>query len=790
MCRGVDAPGARACARVQVALRSRADQRLLVSTLTDAGLSVEPLAESDEPGGAADLTIVDPGNLHRWRRTLQALRAREHPVVFPVLVLAGKQELSAEWLQHALGDDVDDLLQLPTSAAALQARVRNLLRLRSLSRTQAEEHRLTRQTLDGVSRALHTLHACNEIMLREATEDGLLASVCNIITESEGFALAWVGFADQADDGGSRIAKHHVAGPAAEYARVVDVHADDSPEGRGPAGLAIATGRTRIVADMAAEPSMAPWREPIARWGLGAVIALPLKAHRGPAGVLVVYSVHAGDFGDEERMLLERLADNLAFGIDRLRMQREKEEQSEEIRRLAYRDTLTGLPNRRSLLERLEHVVAHAGREQIAAVLFVDLNDFKLINDALGHAAGDEVLQSTARRIRHTLRAGDLVARQGGDEFIVVMIDDPRYPPPEDEDARARLVRGARAMAERIIETLRQPFDVRGYAHHLNASIGISLLPFLGDEPETVIDQADMAMYHAKHSEQRIAFYSTTIGSHRQERLSLEAKLHQALDSGEFHLGYQPIWELQSGRIVAVEALLRWQDDSGNTISPGTFIPVAEEIGLLGPIGEWVIAEAARQLEAWRRAGLELSMGVNLSVSQLQGAAAAGAIRDQVVASGSDPRWWVLELTEEAVMQSPDEVLEALHCLDAAGFRLALDDFGRGYSSLARLQTMPLHTLKVDKLFVDGLSGNEVGGRVVRAVVELARQLSLRVVAEGIESPDQHGQLAAMDCDYGQGFLVSAALPGDRIPGLVRQGLFAANRDSTDSFNKGEMQDE
>ncbi|WP_432415694.1 bifunctional diguanylate cyclase/phosphodiesterase [Chromohalobacter israelensis] len=514
---------------------------------------------------------------------------------------------------------------------------------------------------------------------------------------------------------------------------------------------------------------MAPWREQIAAWGLGAEIALPLNVSVGSRGVLAVYSQQSGDFASDERALLERLADNLAFGLDRLRLQNERKAQNQEIKRLAYEDPVTGMANRRSLLARLHELVGRANHEQAAAIPFIDLDDFKLVNDALGHKVGDRVLQNVAWRINNTLREGDLVARQGGDEFIVVMMDDPRYSPSVAEDVRQRLARGAEEMARRISRTLRQPFEINGYAHRLGASIGVSLFPFLSDDPESVIDQADMAMYAAKRSGQHTVFFSPELATGRQQRLSLETKLNHALAEGELQLHYQPVWELDSGRIVAVEALLRWQDAEGEMISPATFIPVAEEIGLMGALSEWVIDEAARQLESWRGTGLELTMGVNLSVSQLQGADAARKIHDQVVSSGSDPQWWLLELTEEAVMQSPEAVMEAMRLLDGAGFRLALDDFGRGYSSLARLQAMPLHTLKIDKLFVDSLREDTPDDRVVRTVVELARQFSLRIVAEGIEHAEQARQLAAMGCSFGQGFWVSPAVPASEIPSLIRR---------------------
>ncbi|WP_281380504.1 putative bifunctional diguanylate cyclase/phosphodiesterase [Halomonas stenophila] len=448
-------------------------------------------------------------------------------------------------------------------------------------------------------------------------------------------------------------------------------------------------------------------------------------------------------------------------------MQCERERQQQEIYKLAYRDPLTDLPNRRFLLHRLNQLVASTGGLPQAAVLFLDFNDFKLVNDALGHAAGDKILRRAARRIQHTLRDGDLLGRQGGDEFIVVMIDNPRDAQACEEDGMRRLVVGAEALAGRIVKALEQPFAIQGHRHHLSISIGISLLPCCTTVPEWVIDQADMAMYQAKKQGHQLAFYSPGMEQQRLQRLSLESRFYHALECEEFQLHYQPIWEIDSGRLVGVEALLRWTDAVGNRISPGEFIPIAEDLRLMGSLGDWVLKTAARQLVDWRARGITLSMAVNLSVSQLQGRQAAEHIRDQVVANGTQPEWWHLELTEETLMHEPEEVEEAMNVLSDWGFHLALDDFGRGYSSLARLQSMPLDILKIDKLFVDRLDGDSAGEPIVQAILDLARHLSIHVVAEGIETIAQRDRLWALGCHWGQGFLVSGARPADEIEQMI-----------------------
>nr|WP_255774854.1 EAL domain-containing protein [Halomonas alkalisoli] len=610
-------------------------------------------------------------------------------------------------------------------------------------------------------------------MLRESDEEGLISAVCRMITQSEEYDLALVGFVEEGADAASAIAISEAAGPAKGYADNLEVRRDDSPWGSAVLDTALSAGLPQVVSDLMADPRMTPWWPQIEAWGLKSAIWLPLRTHSAPRGILVVYSQYRNDFNNEEHDLLERLADNLAFGLDKLRVRRESERQSQEIRHLAYHDPLTSLPNRRSLLNHLKQVASGDNGENalIAAVLFIDLNDFKLINDALGHAAGDEVLKLVAQRLQHAMRQGDLVGRQGGDEFIVVMVDNPRQPTSDEDDGVARLLRGAEALAGRIHESLQQPLHIQGYQHHLGAGIGVSLFPYFGSNVETVIEQADMAMYEAKVTGSPLVFYSHDLGNDRQQRLTLEAELHQALKTNQFLLHYQPIWEIGSGKIVGVEALIRWKNAGGHMISPGTFIPLAEEIGLIGAIGDWVLETAARQLALWRRDGVDVWVAVNLSVSQLQGEQAAIHIHDVVTAEGTEPGWWSLELTEDTLMQAPNDVAEAMHWLSEAGYRLSLDDFGQGYSSLARLQSMPLDTLKIDKLFIDRLEEEGAGERIVSAITELGRHLSLKTVAEGIETEAQNKQLGKIGCDFGQGFLFSPARPAEDIPDLVRQGM-------------------
>ncbi|AWN17756.1 bifunctional diguanylate cyclase/phosphodiesterase [Salinisphaera sp. LB1] len=767
-------------ARIGAAIRSDGDFRLLARLLApDDTLTLTRLQDDDLDSLKLDLLIADALSFRRLREPIMQRREDAGLVVLPVLVLAPQNKGTTGRLPAELGSSIEDILRLPTTGPELRARISNLLHLRALSQRQYLAHDATRRELSGLSRALRTLHACNEIMLRKTTEEGLLGAICRMIAQSEGYSLAWVGFLE--DETGSKTAgnirKVAIAGPAAEFARSTRVDVGDPAQGQGPSGRAIATGETQIAADLALDASVEPWREEIRAWGLGAMIALPLKPSAGPPGVLSVFSAHSGDFEGEVRKLLERLAANLTFGLDKLQMQRERERQADEIRQLAYQDPLTGLPNRRFLLQQFhqDHTarIAQGGKPKAAAVLFIDINDFKLVNDALGHVAGDRMLRSVSQRIQGTLRKRDWVTRQGGDEFIAIMMDNPRraLAAEDTEQSVQRLAEAAETLATRIIRILRRPFDIEGFSHRIDASIGISLFPYYSADPESVISQADTAMYQAKQAGNGIAFYSPETAQRRQRRFTLEARLHHALEHEEFSLHYQPLWETTTGRVVGVEALLRWQDSQGASISPGEFIPVAEEIGLIGPIGDWVLRTAARQIAQWRRDGLALYMSVNLAVSQLQGPDAARHIADLAAAGGAAPEWWSLEVTEDMLMHDVQSVEHSMRELSALGFRFALDDFGRGYSSLGRLQSLPLHTLKIDKLFVDELASNERGNSIIAAITDMARNLSMETLAEGIETDAQRMRLVELGCRWGQGFWLSAARPPEEIPSLVEASL-------------------
>lgn len=428
---------------------------------------------------------------------------------------------------------------------------------------------------------------------------------------------------------------------------------------------------------------------------------------------------------------------------------------------LAYHDKLTGLPNRAMFEELLDLALARARRHQLAvAVVCVDLDDFKLVNDSLGHELGDELLRQCAERLREATRETDLIARQGGDEFLLLLSDIERDGGSGSSDGAALV---AEAVAARIQMALHQPFELGATEVYVTASIGIALYPHQADDAAELLKDADAAMYRSK----RTAPGGYLIYSEQAEdalgRLSLTTRLRKAVENRNWELHYQPVVDLVDGRTVSVEALIRWVDPNGGLVPPGEFIPLAEEMGLIEVIGDWVVEELARQDGEWRDQGLDLELSFNLSPRQLWRPDIGARIVDRLEHGGVDPEKIVVEITETAAMTDPDRTLRTLWDLHSRGLRLALDDFGTGYSSLARLKAMPVHVLKLDRTFVSRVHADQQAGSMAQAVIQLAEGLGMTPLAEGIETEDEWRFLAERGCRLGQGFLFCRPVPAADI---------------------------
>jgi diguanylate cyclase (GGDEF)-like protein/PAS domain S-box-containing protein len=451
----------------------------------------------------------------------------------------------------------------------------------------------------------------------------------------------------------------------------------------------------------------------------------------------------------------------------------ERKEAEEQIRYLAYYDSLTGLPNRTFYKELVSRALLLAKRHHwTIAILFIDLDYFKRINDTLGHDIGDQLLRTVGDLVKTCIRKSDFIARSeedalelenvvarlGGDEFIVLL----------NEIAHSQ---DASRVARRILKELARPFTLAGHEVFVTASIGIALFPLDGNDAETLLKNADVAMYHAKNQgRNNYQFYTKSMNATALQRLDLENDLRKALDRGEFLLCYQPTVDIQTRTIVGAEALVRWKHPHKGMISPGEFIPLAEETGLIVPIGEWVLSTACSQNRAWQHAGNKpFRVAVNLSGRQFDQEdlieVVSGALRD----TGLDPQYLELEITESTIMKNPEKAATTLQKLKGMGIWLSIDDFGTGYSSLGNLRKFPIDTLKIDRSFVMNITTDSDDAAITAAIIAMAHSLKLGVTAEGVESEGQQSFLRELGCDVVQGYLFSRPVPAEEFIKLVRE---------------------
>ncbi|WP_346285525.1 EAL domain-containing protein [Zoogloea sp.] len=429
----------------------------------------------------------------------------------------------------------------------------------------------------------------------------------------------------------------------------------------------------------------------------------------------------------------------------------------ERIRHLAHHDTLTNLPNRFSLNEKLEQAVGLCQRTGMSlALMLIDLDRFKAINDTLGHHVGDELLIQVAKRLSATVRTSDIVARLGGDEFVVVL--------PDGADAT-----DAAHVADKIVRAISAPYLINGQEQRTSPSIGICLYPDDATEIGDLLKNADVAMYHAKAKGRgNFQFFTEGMNAATTRRLSLESELRSGLERKQFVLHYQPQLDLRSGRLVGVEALIRWNHPSRGLIPPAEFIPVAEEAGIIDAIGDWVLQEACRQLGAWREAGLDpLRMSINLSTGQFLDKTLPARIAELLDFHDLHAGLLDLEVTESVSMASPNETIEVMRALTGSGLSLSIDDFGTGYSSLAYLKLFPIRTLKIDRSFVKDIETDPSDADICDVTVLLAHRLGLEVVAEGVETEAQLKFLRSIGCEKIQGYLISPPVPAAQIENLV-----------------------
>ena len=608
--------------------------------------------------------------------------------------------------------------------------------LRKQSERQAEEKARLLASLQERQQLLEQLSQLQRCVSERTPLDRVMGAVVDGARALAGTGLALLRLVDPGQP--SELVTAAVSGDDADLLR----RSGRTPEARGAAWRAVAEGRVAVIEED--EGMVADLLEA----GLQTALAVPLHEHGDVVGALVVASREAGHiFPSSQRDMLVSFAEQASVALAAAKT-------ANSIRH-AFNDSLTGLPNRALLLDRLEVALARAEREDKAvSVLFLDLDGFKVVNDSLGHVAGDRLLIDVARRLRDCLRRGDTAARIGGDEFAILLGD-------LGNPGRAALV------AERVIAALGEPFTVLGREVFVSASIGIAQGQ---DDADDLLRNADVAMYQAKRSGEGGAYATFEPRMHAAvvERLEIEADLRRAIERDELVLHYQPIIELASGRVVGLEALVRWAHPVRGLVMPLEFIPLAEETRFIVDLGRWVLREATRQAALWAADARTERPWVSVNVSGVQlldpglDAEVAAALAD----SGLDPASLTLEITETVLAQDVAGAVDRLETLRALGASIAIDDFGTGYSSLRYLRRFPADVLKIAKPFVDGLH-NETDAAIVRTIVALADSLGLQTVAEGIEDAQQLARLRELGCTLGQGYLFARPLVADDVTELL-----------------------
>jgi diguanylate cyclase (GGDEF)-like protein/PAS domain S-box-containing protein len=554
------------------------------------------------------------------------------------------------------------------------------------------------------------------------------------------------------DEAGLRLT--HGAAPSLPKAYVAAIDGLQIGPKVGSCGTAAYRREVIVVSDISNDPLWENYRELAAEHGLRSCWSTPILSHqRTVLGTFAMYSKEVREPSIADKALVETARRLAAIAIERKRAE-------QRIHFMANHDALTGLPNRTLLRDRLAQALLYATRyERWVTVAFIDLDNFKFVNDSLGHNAGDALLKIVSNRMVGCVRSTDTVVRLGGDEFVILLVDQPK-----SEDLIS-------ATLQKIRAAVGTPIHIHEHDLEVTCSIGLANYPKDGVDADTLLANADAAMYRAKEiGRDNFQFYTPELNIKVHEKFLLQKELRTAILRSEFVIHYQPQVDLRTGRVFAVEALVRWLHPTLGLLSPLKFIPTAEETGLIVPIGEWTLRTACRQNKAWQDAGLaHINVCVNVSARQFNEknwvSRVAGALRE----SRLEPRYLELELTETLIMQDVDQAIATMKELQILGVQLSIDDFGTGYSSLAVLKRFPVSRLKIDKSFIDDILQDESSNAVARAIISLGQNLNLRVIAEGVETDAQAAFLRENHCDEMQGYLFSKPVPAAGIATLLAQ---------------------
>jgi diguanylate cyclase (GGDEF)-like protein/PAS domain S-box-containing protein len=614
-----------------------------------------------------------------------------------------------------------------------------------ITQRSEQEHKIAR-----LNRIRAVIGGISSAMLRLHDRTALLQEACRVATTEGVFPMAWISVLDP-HTGKFDIAAWHGADPQSGDL-IMQLNARETwPEADRPSYRVMQTAAPVVVNDLATDPAMAPIREDLLHHGYQSVAAFPLFVETGIVAVLILLAGERDFFDAQEIALLQWLTADLSFALEHI-------QQSQQLTYLAYYDSLTGLPNLQLFRDRLDQFI-HAARQDHGKICVevVDLENFTRINDTLGRGVGDELLRQVGIRFREFLVEPYTLARIGADTFAVAS--------PLGGDVIAGKLHDC------MLEALKQPFHIEGHEVSIAVQAGIALFPADGGDGVSVFKNAEVALKLAKSSGERFVYHSSEMNARVAERLALEKQLRIAIDTQQFVLYYQAKVDMISGEVVGAEALIRWQHPDKGLIGPAEFIALAEETGLIMPIGSWVIHSVCAQQAAWSTAGLCIvPIAVNLSSVQFEKGDVLQTVRDALAVHSIDGKLLELELTESAVMQDSAAAAKTLQALRKLGVGLALDDFGTGYSSLAHLKHFPFNSVKIDSSFVIGITHNAEDAAIATAIIAMAHSLSLKVVAEGVETLGQFNYLQARGCDEMQGFFFSPALAKEVFESDLRSG--------------------
>jgi len=608
------------------------------------------------------------------------------------------------------------------------------------------EHRLAEEKILRLTRIYAVLSGINALIVRVRDQDELFREACRIAVDAGKFKLAWLGVVDREAMRVKPVAWH---GGEQDYFRLMPLALNESdPEQYGLAGRAIRERRAMVVEDMTKDPRVLLRKEALER-GFHSLVVLPLLVSGEVVGVLALYATEVGFFDEEEMKLLLELSGDVSFALDHI-------EKEEKLNYLAYYDSLTGLANRNLFHERLTQSVRSASRDgRKLALIVMDIERFKAINDSLGRQAGDELLKQFAAGLLRVVADPTRLARVSGDHFIVVL----RGLKVEEEVARF--------YEQTLREYFAQPFRIGNHELRISAKAGIAIFPSDGADAEALFRNAEAALKKAKASGERYLFYTQQMTERIAEKLALESKLRRALDREEFVLHYQPKFDSETSRIEGVEALIRWQSPELGLVPPMQFIPLLEETGLIFEVGAWALRQAAFDHRRWQKLGLPAPrVAVNVSPIQLRRRDFVESVR-KVLGTDTGALPVDLEITESLIMEDVKASIEKLEEVRLLGVEVAIDDFGTGYSSLGYLAKLPVQTLKIDRSFIITMLKDPAVMTLVTTIVSLAHSLGLKVVAEGVDEDDQAKELRRLGCDQMQGYLFSKPVSFDEISVLL-----------------------